>query len=1087
MDFKTRLEWMDIERREKEQQQSDTQTAIDVRDGIPRDTGYTSADPRFKRTTTGESIWGAVKNMPIMQTLEARRIQRKTTYDPSFDGLGTTLMASKNDVIPLEERGRLSNAQSQEEWDLIRENQLEQRANTALAMKTGAGLATSFVGTLASLENVMATVGTLGISTVGIVAKTVAGGIMSNAIRGGIVSGAAGHIGAVKDAEANTSLSHEDVIWGDAIGVVAGAVYGGISGNVFMRAGAQPKQLNSLGGALMQSARALASRSVKGSMKDYVAVHGAKYQSNLKLSKDVALKRTGIHKVDIGEVNWAKAHDVEPTALSKEIDRFNTDNDMDVRRQNITPAEAAYNKIPGLQSLHAVLDTSKSRTARALGTVLLESGTNSVVKNATAGTEMDRLGQVFGYGYSPTIRAGFKLYRQRVAREADDSLYKSIVNYKARRRAFDEETMLLMDDIRTGRHVPEDAYSPEVRGMTEDLEKMNFHIVKEGIDANLTGMGDFKYKKGYLTRHHMPIKYRTAIQEHGLPKLITVLQKGLMSKVGGMGLEIEEATKVAKAFVRRYTANTDMSSGKNVLKDDAWEVLEDILREQGIQLDDTLKKVFNKGVRERGKELTKVRTTKRRIPIDLHAEHEGLRMLDLIDTDVEGLYKGYAQSMSGHIALAQRGIPDKQTWDKIAEAILIEDPSLASTLDDLWNTFSSGRVAGGVQSAAARLAIKATVLSMMNNMGTTQLTENGTAIATYTLTDFMSSGSEVMKDMFRGRKSTAATKLSKEVDEHFFPIGKEHQAYPSHLADEINEKGGELGSGKAHSLVKGLGDALTAGVELQGMTSLFNHVRSAQQVMSFNMLMHKIGRYTKGKKQLDEQLASLGISEKLFDSIKSNLVEHGQFKKDGGVDLLGFDKWDRNTYEDLMRAVVRNQSNIVQKALAGEGSAWMSRDMGALLFQFRKFSVESVRKQLLRKHTIDNKMLLSSMVYNTLIAGTVITARNYLNGSNTEADLGDALRSGITYNADIGSIASIWDIGISLTGAPDAYHINPYSSYGDGIFQVPAVSMMNNMSNLGATAIDALDGDLDSGSLRSLRGLPIAGNVPLIGALMHDD
>lgn len=1083
MSFLDESNRLEFERLERQAERDELQKAIVARDGIPESTVIKTSDARFKRTTTGESVWGAIKNLPIVQTVQALSDSITTERDPSFDAISTATHVGDDLNLSAAEVGRLSHANNREEFDLIRENQIEQRGNQELASKTAAGTVTQFAGGLLSLENALVTVGTMGIGAWGVAAKSVRQGMMANTIRGVGTAGTLGYVGAKLDAQANTALSHEDVAWSTAISAIAGGFYTKQFGNVYKNLPVEAKRLNDVGGAIGQSMKAMFARSVGKGMEQYKVIHGDKYFKQEKLKRDVIKKETGIHRADIGDVDFNTLHATDGGAFTKEVKRFNKDNDMDLRRENITEAEKSYDKLTPLRSEAAILQHSDSPMAKAAGIVLYESGTNSVVKNDTAGVLMERFSQVFGYGYTPNIRNNFKVFRKRIKAENGESTWQSIKNYTKHRKAYDEEIMFYMDDVRAGVKPVAGQYSDEVLALADDLNKNNRLIHGQSQNSGLTGWDKIKYKDGYVPRKHMPVKYRGAIAKFGEATVIRVIQKALMSQTRGIGLgDLDEAEAVAKAFVTQFTTNPSAISAGNVMQDDAWDILQDVFKQRGIQLDDSLKAVFSQGVRERGKELTKVRNAKRRIPLDLRAESSGLRMIDLIDTDVESLYKGYAMSMAGHVALASKGIPDKQTWDKLRNQILKEDPTLESALDRMYETFSTGRIAGGVQSTGARLAVKGTVLSMLNTMGLTQLTETGTATATYMIRDFMKSGTEAMSNMFTGKTSVASTKLADEVMDSIFPIGKEHLSFPSHLAEEVND----VSVGNKFQGVKHLETALNAGVELQGTTSLFNAVRSLQHQTAFNMLMHKIGRYTHGNKKLDKQLASLGISENLFDGIKANLKKHGKLNKDGTVDMLGFNKWEPKVYDNLINAVVRNQSGIVQKALAGEGSAWMSRDMGALLFQFRKFPVESVRKQFLRKHTIDDKLLLTSMVHNTVIAGSVITARNYLNGSNTEADFDTTLRNGISYNADLGSVAMAWDLGISLTGAPDAMYVNPYSAYGSGVFQVPAISMMNNMANLGATATDSLDGDLDADSYRSLRALPIVGNIPLLGALMRD-
>jgi len=153
--------------------------------------------------------------------------------------------------------------------------------------------------------------------------------------------------------------------------------------------------------------------------------------------------------------------------------------------------------------------------------------------------------------------------------------------------------------------------------------------------------------------------------------------------------------------------------------------------------------------------------------------------------------------------------------------------------------------------------------------------------------------------------------------------------------------------------------------------------------------------------------------------------------------------------------------------------------------QFKKFPVESIRKQLIRKSTIGLDHLAVSAMYNAILAGTVITAMNFAKGRDSQTDLEGALRAGAMYNADFGSIGMIWDIGMSLTGAPDAWSINPYAKYSDGL-NIAAIGLGNDWYNMLAAGIDLSDGNIeDNDTRRSMRALPIVGNQVAIMGLMN--
>ena len=149
---------------------------------------------------------------------------------------------------------------------------------------------------------------------------------------------------------------------------------------------------------------------------------------------------------------------------------------------------------------------------------------------------------------------------------------------------------------------------------------------------------------------------------------------------------------------------------------------------------------------------------------------------------------------------------------KIEKEILAlkEDQSAEEYLDTLYDTFTTGRVAGGVRSRAASSILKMTTLSMLNNMGQTQLTEIGSASAAYSIVDVFKGGSESMRNMITGKTSIGATKLSNEIVD-FFPVGRDHYALASRHMQYLADKGTQHDS---NWLTK-LENTLTSCIELQ--------------------------------------------------------------------------------------------------------------------------------------------------------------------------------------------------------------------------------------------------------------------------------
>lgn len=1019
--------------------------------------------------TTFESVGSALSNIPIKR--EAVNVWNTffMDRDPSFDPVPHVQEAANQ--IGMINASKLYDTASQEEFDYMLNDLKEQQQNQLRASTTYSGQIAGIGGSLLSAENLLFTAATGGAGLWGTVAKSAKAGILANTYKGAVAGGASSYIGADIDADNMIGFSHEDLGWATLLGTTFGAGYTRFAGRVYEPMHAtEGTKLYSFGGAFGDSMKAVYDRAIGKGMKQYNGMHSAKAQDTAELRESIATKRTGIFRETIDDMAFDRILEKD-VDFGVELDDWVNRNSIAERENNRTKAEEFYDQATVLRSEYAKLRNSNSKTAQVLNYNMYESGTSSVVKNNSASIVMERLQQTTSNMYVPEVRNHFQAYYNR--NYSGNGFFDKTKNYFKARKEFNEEVVLYMNARRNGYASELQEVSSEVKALADKLDEANLYIFNKAQGAGVGGFDEITYKKGFLHQRHERAYYKKAKHDFGEKAVVDLVQAALQSKRGAGIQDSTKAARMAKAFVDRFTDTAQDIRAGSVMDDDAWEVLQNIFKDEGMDFDGKdIKAIFNEATQTKAADAGRTRYAKDRVPLDLTVTNGDLRMMDLMNTDVENLTSSYAMSMSGHIAMAQKGIKDRNTWNRLKKRVVEEDPELEQAMDDLHQTFTTGRTAGGVSDRRVALAMKSAVLAMLNNLGLTQLTESGTAMATYGIGQFFSTGNEAMKSMWKGRKNTASTQLADEIMDSLFPLGKEHIAMPPHLNQEL-QSNSKLATA---TMLDKADTAVNMGLTLQGYTSLFNQARSTQHHIAFGGLVHKIGRYINEGKLLDEQLASIGFSEDLFDGVKNSIKKHGKLTPEGKVDILGFEKWDDAVKEEFTNIIVRNQSSIVQKAMAGESTAWMSKDFGALLIQFRKFPVESVRKQLLRKHSIGNEHLAASMALNTVVAGTVITAGNYLKQNNTEKDLENALKFGLVYNADLGSVASIWDLGISLTGAPEAMHVNPYAHYGTGVLSIPALNTINGWSNLGTLPLDALDGDLDADTLRSVRMLPIVGN-----------
>lgn len=1060
--------------------------------GSTEDQGFESRDAETNAllgrlpdgsSRTGMSVKAAFANAPMVQSAyglyDSLQQRRDDQYDPHFDSIrfmDDNSMGYDQDVYEM-----LSHAKNSDHMKQIQERVKTQKHNAALASTTLAGNVAQFGASQLSVENVLFTLGTLGTGYYGVVAKAAKDGLLANNIRRAAMArnalqtsaagGLSAYAGATVDAEHNVAVSEEDATWALLFGSVFGAAYGGSAGNVWekMAQPSNPQDITmfySFGGNLADDAKHLWAKATRDGYRKFSDAHAqraALIEEFRNAAGDDAVKqlKTSVAK-PLGMDELLDMDD--PQAFAKS---WWADEQMDER---IAMARSSAEDIIDtvLPSDFSQFANSKSDIAKAMVYNVLESGTATVPMTSTASIRMDRYQRGFAYALTPAVRRAKKAYW--LDKTNGQGMWNRARGLYDNNRAFNEELTLYQNARYNGLRLPD--VHPAVKQAAEEIQKGTDMVFGKALQSGLSGFENIKRKAGYLPIQHHKESYRHYVSRYGKDATVDLVAKSYMSAMPK--LEKKKARVFARATVHRFSeGDIDFRAG-TLMPDESWDILESHLKAEGFKMDDmdSLKKQFGDLIQDNQENKGRVRFGKERIPMDLSVTNGEMRMLDLVNTDVEGVLGNYSMSMAGNIAMAEAGIKNRGQWRKLRNAILKEDPDLETALDNLERTFTTGRIGGGIENKYVALASKLPVLMYLNNLGLTQLTESGTAIATYGIHNFMSTGTKAMRGMYKGESGMDG--LAQEVVDMFGWVGKDHISMAPHLNLELQKR--SLTGVKAVDYAEGL---INHGMSIQGYTSGFNFARSAQQHIALNGLAQKITKYIDTGKGLDNQLVKLGIGDELFDSIKANIKKHGS---DGTLygnkeyKHYGLSKWDNATRDKFIDVIVRNMDGIVQKANAGESSAWMSQDVGAMLTQLKKFAIESVRKQAIRKYNVGDGLLITSAATNLAVAGLILSAGNYVKGSDTEVQMSDVLRNGINYNADFGSLASLWDIGVSLSGADEGFYANPYSIFSDGVFGIPALSAANDLVRLPANWADVVTGNPDNDSVRGTLTTPIIGN-----------
>ncbi len=555
------------------------------------------------------------------------------------------------------------------------------------------------------------------------------------------------------------------------------------------------------------------------------------------------------------------------------------------------------------------------------------------------------------------------------------------------------------------------------------------------------------------------------------------------------GWSYEEALQFAKAVTRRALAkergiDTNLA---RLLDEEGTEYLIRYLKDNGIA-DNTAQKMVD-GLKGSKLNEKKESFLKHRTDIDLREQIPGtnFRLVDLVDTDVVGVWTTYSRRASGAAALSRQGI---QRSDKksIIDAILEEQSGRGSNklsreqLEGMFSYFEGGAYAGGINNWARR-AMGATRLALLNMLGIPQLAETGPIIAAVGLKTFMKASSKEIRELMTGRNST----LSNELRSYTAFIDGEHKLFQDHLMlDDTRPDAGmyaELGSW--------LDKLLSKGSYIQGYTSGFFKIRQLQQRTAVRSMIYRLSdMFTKNKALSTERLYDLGFDDNMVKRISKYFTDGTVQLSKGGDEVLSlnWDKWNPDDIYDFTLALNRHAHQVVQKAMKGESTFWMNKTEGALLMQLKSFPMLAMQKQLARNMKIQDIESRMVWLYSAMTAAAAYGIRAGLTGKEENLEP-IAIMKGAFNLSNMTGWLPMWSDPVATMFGMDDLRFNHYGSLGAGgsVVGVPPVfQTLDRMARIPSSAVKVALGDYKNKDIYALQATPIIGNAVGFGYMFNE-
>lgn len=635
-------------------------------------------------------------------------------------------------------------------------------------------------------------------------------------------------------------------------------------------------------------------------------------------------------------------------------------------------------------------------------------------------------------------------------------------------------------------------------------------------------------KEGYFPTQWMPQRYVDAVKKlgggkKGEKRLVKGLAKAIRS--ANKGIDPEVADAFAMAMVRRAKEkNIDGDTSLiGLLDQDARAHLEGVLKDNGIPQSRItgIMSAITGVAADRGK----TPHAKGRIPIDWDYDiGNGVKVVDLFNTDIPLVMERYHRRMAGNAALARVGLGSTPERTNTINAALQDqdrllrqgklDPKLQLKRDDIaaMLEFFTGAPLGGEKSQVLRRMRQFSRLVFLPMLGATQLAEWGAQMYAAGVKQTLQNFRPVLDTLARGDIAKEG-QLARELRFMGSDIFDEELLFrPEMMLDETSDPKGQLGFWGSYDRV------IRKAERIMGHTSAFYYVRAAQQRTAVAAMNDTIATFlTTGKPPpgvlppkakglegvardpaaiLRSQLKSIGIEGRRLKRITAEMKKHVRFDpQTGAVSAMNLHLWDRQTVDDYVLAINRHAAQVVQKGFLGEEPLFFSTDVGSFITHLKKFPLLAINKQLLRSgrvydgKTLDNLALLGITFATSAMA---VIAREELGKGWSDDKYRDGFiehvaKGALAYSNITGFVPMGWDPVATMLGLDDLrfYNFGPPGQ----IANVPApISAINNVAGIPQAVFRALSPshDMRNRDWRALNNTPVFGRMYGMGAALRN-
>jgi hypothetical protein len=569
-----------------------------------------------------------------------------------------------------------------------------------------------------------------------------------------------------------------------------------------------------------------------------------------------------------------------------------------------------------------------------------------------------------------------------------------------------------------------DLVSPFIRDYVTALNKVNDELFDGRIAANIKGFDAARRIKNYIPHVWKKVKVGEITKRHGEQAVLDLLTKS-----------IESAKRAGKLA-------DDASTSELAERQLNW------INGLGDSMEHT--DTIGAGVSGRGKS---------RIPLDFTTEHNGLSMVDLVDTDIPSIMDSYIQRAGADIGISDATgglIRSEGDFNKFLMPDSESDKLLAQDAADMLY----GRPTRQGMSPELRSIMDLVTVQQMGGIGVAQLAETGT-MAQRLIVNYFSQPKIGKKIWAMAGESMDDKGVMGQV-RSIAAVNDNMQYINRYSVNNIDQaQVDELSNLRAASI--DAVDKATLGAfkaqfgRMLGSLSGVNAVQKAQSRLlqaSFSVDIARGFKFGKGT-STPKRLADLGLTDD--GMVATSMREFVEFDVDGFPTNFNFEQWSKPALDEFVHAMNREEAQLMPRVMAGELPVFMNRPIWQAIMQFRKTPLAFMSKGAQRNLQFADREAVLGTVLNAMTAGVTRYAK-VAAGAGAYVALSDAEFHQPTadqmqtenYVSNLGILGDLYNL--SKDGIKAYQEKDGIESLWEGAKSVPVLSSMD-------AAMNAVQGD----------------------------